>query len=145
MGSSTSHLQFKQKYCDKKYTKNDLDNPEVFNIDQLDNDAGTLMRQHKGPHVELIKDCADVVRESPENVTMEIKGDIDPSLVYGLRMSVELQNHDRNSIHNLGARNSNNGLDRYVYVQSNHERPYVFGHSSSVRMYFRSLWQRSRY
>jgi hypothetical protein len=94
-------------------------------------------------HVELIKDCADVVRESPENMTIELRGDIDNSITYGLKMGVELQNYDRGTTHNFET--SGNYLDDYVFMKVNNERPYTFFHPSSVRMYFRSLWQQSKY
>lgn len=142
MGLSNSHLEFKQKYCDKKYTKNDLNNPTVFNIDEIDEDA-SFMGQWKIHYVELIKDCADVVKESPENMTMELKGDIDNSITYGLKMGVALENYDRKTIYNL--KTSGDYVNDCVFMNINNERPYKFFHPSNVRIYFQSLWQRSKY
>lgn len=136
MGTSPSHHIFQQNYCDKKYTKDDLNNPLIFDINKIERDS-QFLQQWQPQNLELIKECVEVVRENPEQMTLELKGETDKTIVYGLNFGIQLHNTQRDVTYYLES--SDRYYNNQVFMTVSNERPYSFFHHSNIRIYFRGL------
>ena len=128
---------FKQRYCDRKYTKEDLLNPNIWKEDEFRTDSKELFMRWAPQQIELVEACADVAKSSPENITLEIKGIVDPNCRHELVLSTQLYNTERDLTYDF--KPSDSYLKNTVLMQPSNERPYVFYHPSNIRTYFNSL------
>ena len=129
---SAEAAEFKKNYCDRIYTKSDLLDPKIWDFEKFKNDAGFFSRWHC-QKVGMVEDCMDVVKHNPEEMTMELKGELRSESVTGIDFNVQLRNVQRNTTYDISPCGDNS-----VTIKPNHERSIKLFHWNNIRTFFRT-------
>ena len=135
MGQVESPISiFMTKYCDKEYTKQDLENPSVFNMDEIDEIANSVSifynREEKRG---IIAQCVDIVKANP-GATLSLKETPDNT---GFNFNIQLRNGD--NTYDFRENTYHKGVKGISMWTTGVRGPHMFHHSSDIGPYFRIM------
>ena len=125
---------FMNNYRDKEFTKQDLENPSVFDMDEIDEIVNSASTFHNRPEKRaIIAQCVDIIKANP-NWTLTLK-EIPTSSRFNF--NIELRGNGNTYVFREGT--CHNGVMGISMWTNDGEDPeMLFHHSSNIRPYFES-------
>ena len=132
-GYESDKDNFGEKYLGKNFTKEDLANPEIFDINEVSNHIRVGMYAYNYKTVNLIRVGMDIVNEN-DNFSLRFHNRLGPASSYGVP-TIYLNSPNRNWEVNY----ANAHIEDVIILKTtlnDKENSYVFNHLSQVKLYF---------
>ena len=129
-------FKFRKTYCDKRFTKQDLNNNLSFDMEKIRSEYGSIKLWSRDKF-NIMEECINVVKSSKYNMTLKLN----KIKLIGIRdfdFSFQLRNEETNVKYQLHEYSHSYYQDiNSVKMKISNEQPYIFHHSSNIRTYFK--------